>query len=115
MSDKFSNMTKFWIRKYFRDLKNRMMDSRENSTALSDITEESIGVNHPEFLKELQDLKFSVDEQDYLRSMKYKSLLLVGKEGRGKLSVIKSVCNELNLEVIFLNKLALIALDNRGL
>ena len=76
------------------------MDSRENSTALSDITEESIGVNHPDFLKELQDLKFSVDEQDFLRTMKYKSLLLVGKEGRGKLNLLKTVCTELNLEVI---------------
>jgi len=100
MSDRYANVVKFWLRKYFRDLKNKLVDSRETSRNFSDIGDENIGTNHPEFLKELQDLRFNTEEQELLQAMRYKSLLLIGKEGRGKQNLIESVCNELNLEII---------------
>jgi len=100
MSDRYANMVKFWLRKYFRDAKHKMMDSRENSRAFSDNADEIIGTNHPEFLKELLELRFNAEEQETLQSMRYKSLLLIGREGRGKQNLIESVCNELNLEVV---------------
>ncbi len=99
MSDRYANMVKFWLRKYYRDSKHKMMDSRENSRAFSDIGDENIGTNNPEFLKELLDLRFNAEEQETLQSMRYKSLLLIGREGRGKQSLIETVCSDLNLEV----------------
>ena len=101
MSDRYANVVKFWMRKYFRDLKHKLTDSRETSRNFSDVAEETIGVNNPEFLKELQDLRFNTEEQELLQAMRYKSLLLIGKEGRGKQNLIESVCNDLNLEVNF--------------
>jgi len=99
MNDRYANMVKFWLRKYLRDQKYKMMDSKETSRTLSEITEESVGIGHLDFLKELTELRFNNEEQEILKGMKYKCLLVVGKEGRGKLSLVQGICNDLNLEV----------------
>jgi len=99
MNDGYANMVKLWLKKFLRDQRVKMIDSKETSRTLSEITEESLGVGHPDFLRELEDLRFNNEEQEILKNMKYKSLLIVGKEGRGKLSLIQGVCNDMNLEV----------------
>ena len=61
MNDRYANMLRFWLKKFFRDQKNKLFDSRETSRGLSEITEESIGIMHPDFLKELEDLRFNTE------------------------------------------------------
>lgn len=92
-------MVKLWLRRFFRDQKSGGSETKATSRSMSDLDEFSMGFNQADFEKELLDMKFTPEEQDLLRSMNYKSLLLVGKEGRGKLRLIQSVCNELNLKV----------------
>ena len=103
MTDRYAKIITFWLKNYFRELRHKCIDSTENSRSSSLFLEDNVGVSHPDSLKGLEEGRFSQEEQDILQNMRYKSLLLIAKEGRGKLSLIQSVCNELNLEVISLS------------
>lgn len=92
-------MMKFWLRKFFKDQRYKTTELKENSRSLSQFDEESNGASYFDFEKEFRDLKIAPEDQETLKNMRYRSLLVAAKEGRGKLSMLQSVCTELNLEV----------------
>jgi len=72
----------------------------DNSRSNSEISE--ISQNMALYLKLEQetDKEFTREEKEVLINMNYRCLILHGREGKGKSTLVQAVCNEMNHELI---------------